>query len=228
MNIKKLVADKATELVQEEMTVGLGTGSTAYWAIQKLGQRVQQGLNIKAVPTSIESERLAKKVGIPLAVLSEINEVDITIDGADEISHNLDLIKGGGGALLREKLVAAISKQLVIIADESKWIKNLGAFPLPVEIVPFGWEITQKQIQKFGCTSKLRLKEGKPYFTDNGNYILECKFNQINSPKELDIGLNLLPGVVENGLFVEMADIVYIATNTGSVNVYERKNLKIY
>lgn len=223
MNIKKLVADKAIELVQEEMTVGLGTGSTAYWAIQKLGQRVRQGLNIKAVPTSIESERLAKKLGIPLAVLSKINEIDITIDGADEISHNLDLIKGGGGALLREKLVASISKQLVIIADETKWIRNLGAFPLPVEIVPFGWEITQKQIAKFGCTSKLRLTEGKTFITDNGNYILDCKFDEIHSPKELDIDLNVLPGVVENGLFVDMADIVYIAANTGSVKVYKRE-----
>lgn len=223
MNIKKIVAHKAIELVQEEMTVGLGTGSTAYWAIQNLGQRVRQGLNIKAVPTSIESERLAKKLGIPLAVLSEINEVDITIDGADEISHNLDLIKGGGGALLREKLVASISKQLVIIADETKWIRNLGAFPLPVEIVPFGWEITQKQIAKLGCAPKLRLTEGKTFITDNGNYILDCKFNEIKSPKKLGINLNLLPGVVENGLFVDMADIVYIAANTGSVNVYKRE-----
>ena len=223
MNIKKLAADRAVELVREDMIVGLGTGSTAYWLIQKLGQKVKQGLRIKGVPTSIESEKLAEDLKIPLASLSEIDEIDITIDGADEISHNLDLIKGGGGALLREKLIASISKQLVIIADESKWIADLGEFPLPVEIVTFGWEITQKQIEKLGSIPTLRMKDKKPFITDNGNYIVDCKFNYISNPEQLSIQLNLLPGVVENGLFVNMADLVYIAASTGEVKTYQRK-----
>src|SRR5690606_35378029 len=156
MEAKRIAAERAVDYIHDEMIVGLGTGSTAYWAIQKLGSKIQEGLNIKAIATSIQSEDLAKKLGIPLIPLSEINEIDITIDGADEVDPNFNLIKGGGGALLREKIIADTSKQFIVVVDEGKLVNHLGAFPLPIEIVKFGYELTIKKLQMLKCEPNLR------------------------------------------------------------------------
>lgn len=223
MNIKKLVGEKAADLVQEGMTVGLGTGSTAYWAIMKLGERVKEGLRITAIATSKDSESLAKELKIPLVSFGEIDQIDLTIDGADEVDPNLNLIKGGGGALLREKIVAAASKKVVIIVDETKQVKQFGAFPLPVEVVPFGVESTKAKIEKLGFTVEIRRTEGNDRFTtDNGNLILDCAFDRIEHPESISQDLNGIPGVVENGLFIQMADIVYVGYGNGEIKSLEK------
>ncbi|NBI29700.1 ribose-5-phosphate isomerase RpiA [Chengkuizengella marina] len=223
MNAKKIAGEKATELITEGMVVGLGTGSTAFWAVEKLGELVKNGLNIKGIPTSKSTEKLAIEMNIPLISFSDVNHIDITIDGADEISPTLDLIKGGGGALLREKIVAFASKKFVVVADESKYVNELGSFPLPVEITPFGFEATIREIQKFKCQTKIRkLEKNEPFITDNGNYILDCYFESIEDSSFLNTQLNLIPGVVENGLFVNMADQVIIGYNDGDVKVLDK------
>lgn len=223
MNMKKLAAEAAVELVNDGMTVGLGTGSTAYWAIQRIGERVAEGLSIRAVPTSEQSEKQARELGIPLVPWPELERIDLTIDGADEIDPQLQLIKGGGGALLREKIVATLSDKLVIVADESKSVPVLGTFPLPAEIVPFAWEATRRQVQALGCSGELRGGEAAPFVTDNGNYILDCRFGAISHPAELQAQLNAIPGVVENGLFVGLASVAYVAHSDGTVKRMERK-----
>lgn len=217
MNPKQLVGEKATEYIKDGMIVGLGTGSTAYFAIQKIGQLVKEGLKIKGVPTSKATEQLATELNIPLLPISEVSEIDVTIDGADEFDPNKQAIKGGGGALLREKIVASVSKFFIIIADESKRSEVLGSFPLPVEVTPFAWEVTQRQVDKFGCDSTLRMKDGKPFVTDNQNYILDCKFEKIENPADLAIQLNQIPGVVENGLFTNMAKLIVCNTADGEI-----------
>ena len=217
MDAKRNAAERAVDYIQDGMIVGLGTGSTAYWAIQKLGSKVQERLNIKAIATSIQSEELAKKLGIPIITFSEINEIDITIDGADEVDPNLYMIKGGGGALLREKIVAAASKQFIVVVDESKLVNCLGTFPLPIEIVKFGFEATIKKLQLLECEPKLRKVEDKVYVTDNGNYIVDCHLNRIEKPEELHNRLNLLPGIVDNGLFVNMTRKVIVGYRNGDI-----------
>jgi ribose 5-phosphate isomerase A len=217
MESKIAAAEKATEYVRDGMIIGLGTGSTAYWAIQKLGAKVKDGLSIKAVATSINSENLAKELGIPLISISEIEEIDITIDGADEVDDEWNLIKGGGGALLREKIIASFSKELIIIIDESKKVNRLGKFPLPIEIVRFGNEITQKKLRKLGCVPKIRTIDNKPFITDNGNYIVDCDFGMIEQPRELHTVINMIPGVVDNGLFIKIATKVIVGFQDGSV-----------
>lgn len=217
MDAKRNAAERAVDYIQDGMIVGLGTGSTAYWAIQKLGSKVQERLNIKAIATSIQSEELAKKLGIPIITFSEINEIDITIDGADEVDPNLYMIKGGGGALLREKIVAAASKQFIVVVDESKLVNCLGTFPLPIEIVKFGFEATIKKLQLLECEPRLRKIENKPYVTDNDNYIVDCHFNRTEKPVEIHNRLNLLPGIVENGLFVNMTRKVIVGYRNGDI-----------
>ncbi|MEH7272712.1 ribose-5-phosphate isomerase RpiA [Neobacillus vireti] len=208
MNEKKEVGEKAVEYVKDGMVVGLGTGSTVFYTITKLGQLVQQGLSIKGVPTSEQTRQLAIELGIPLASLAEIEHIDVAIDGADEVDPRLNLIKGGGGALLREKIIAAAAKTFIVVADSDKNVDTLGTFPLPIEVVPFGYEMTVKHIRELGGSLKLRQKDGTPYLTDNGNYIIDSSFQEITQPRELEKKLNLIPGVVDNGLFVGMADIV--------------------
>ena len=217
MEEKRIAAKRAVDYVHDGMIVGLGTGTTAYWAIKKVALKVHEGLNIKAIATSIQSEELARKLGISLISFSDIDEIDITIDGADEVDYNFNLIKGGGGALLREKIVAAASKQLVIVVDQSKLVNRLGLFPLPVEIVKFGNEVTMKNLSKLQCKAKLRMKNEKVFVTDNGNYIVDCHFDSIENPKELHNKINLIPGVVDNGLFVDMADKVIVGYQNGEV-----------
>jgi ribose 5-phosphate isomerase A len=182
-----------------------------------LGKRLQEGLRFTAVPTSIQTERIAREQKIPLVELTQVKHLDLTIDGADEISRNLDLIKGGGGALFREKMVASISGQLIIIAHDDKYVDQLGAFPLPVEVVPFGWKITCDRIRELGGAPDLRLHQGNPFKTDNDNYILDCDFGPITDPATLHQQLKLLPGVVETGLFVQMTDTVLIGYPDGKV-----------
>ncbi|MFD1954704.1 ribose-5-phosphate isomerase RpiA [Paenibacillus thailandensis] len=220
MNLKKLAADEAVKLIEDGMTVGLGTGSTAYWAIMGIGERVKNGLNIRAVATSEASDRLARELNIPIVPFSEVETIDVTIDGADESDHSLNLIKGGGGALLREKIVASSSKRLVIIADESKVVERLGKFPLPVDVVPFAVELTLRKLAALGCEPKLRRKEdGELFKTDNGNYVADCSFGAIADPAALHDQLNNIAGVVDNGLFIGMADMVIVGHQDGTVSV---------
>ncbi|MFF2890159.1 ribose-5-phosphate isomerase RpiA [Paenibacillus sp. NPDC057967] len=217
MESKRVAAEKAVAYVRDGMVVGLGTGSTAYWAIQKIGKRVKEGLRIKTVATSIQSEQLAIELGIPVLSLSEVNAIDVTIDGADEVDGDWNLIKGGGGALLREKIIAASSKELIIVVDESKLAPKLGKFHLPVEIVPFGANLTRQKLHELGCVTSLRTTQNKPFVTDNGNYIVDCDFKEIEQAEELQTSINLIPGVVENGLFIRLAKKVIVGYLDGSV-----------
>ncbi|WP_141501192.1 ribose-5-phosphate isomerase RpiA [Paenibacillus luteus] len=217
MESKRVAAERAVEFVTDGMIVGLGTGSTAFWAIRKIGQRVKEGLKIQAIATSTASEKLARELGIPLLSFAEIDTIDVTIDGADEVDSNWNLTKGGGGALLREKIVASVSKELIIIVDESKIVEELGSFPLPVEIIPFGYEMTLKQLHKLGAEPLLRKTDDQIYKTDNGNFIADCHFGKIANPEELHQALNLIPGVVDNGLFVKLATHVIVGHKDGSV-----------
>ncbi len=222
MNSKKMVGEKAADLVEEGMTVGLGTGSTAHWAIRKLGERVKEGLGITAIATSKESESLAKELKIPLVSFGEIDQIDLTIDGADEVDPNLNLIKGGGGALLREKIIAAASEKVIIIVDETKLVKQFGAFPLPVEVVPFGVESTKAKVEKLGFTAKIRMtEENNRFITDNGNLILDCAFDRIENPEKISQDLNGIPGVVENGLFIQLASTVYVGYGNGEIKSFD-------
>jgi len=210
---KQRAGERAAEFVQDEMIVGLGTGSTVYWTIRRLGELTRRGLQIRAVPTSRRTETLALEERIPLTSFDSVDELDLTIDGADEVSPSLALIKGGGGALLREKLVAAASRKLVIVVDNSKLVPVLGRFPLPVEIVPFAWEVTLRRVAAVGCMPVRRQANDEPFRSDNGNYILDCPFRTIADPEALHQTLKLLPGVVETGLFVGMTDVVVVGSD---------------
>lgn len=222
MNEKKAVGEKAVEFIQNDMVVGLGTGSTIFYTLHLLGKLVQQGFSIKGIPTSFHTEKLAKELNIPLTSFNEIDKIDIAIDGADEVSMDLDLIKGGGGALLREKIVAKAAKKLIIVADSTKLVGQLGTFPLPVEIVPFGVEATKRHIQKLGIQPELRTVNGTSFITDNGNYILDCACPKINAPNELENKLNMIPGVVDNGLFIRMAHMAITVNENKEVIILER------
>jgi len=215
--MKKLAAEKAVEYVEDGMILGLGTGSTVEYALKKLGERVKGGLKVKGIPTSMHTRKLAKEYKIPLTSLEENPEIDLTIDGADEVDSNLNLIKGGGGALTREKIIASNSKKEIIIIDESKVVKALGIdFDLPVEVLKYGWTSTKKSIEElFGCEVELRKILDDPYITDNGNYILDCIFEKIEEPEEMERNINNVPGVVENGLFIGLVDEVIVGSKQG-------------
>lgn len=208
---KRRAAEHAIELVNDGQVVGLGTGSTAKFAIEGIGRRVREGLSIKAVPTSLATERMARDVGIPLVDLNEVLFVDITLDGADEVDDYFNMIKGGGGALTREKLVAFASKRRVILIDESKLVSKLGqSRSLPVEVLPFAWALSARRVSELGCVASLRERDGQPFVTDNGNYILDCEFGAIGDPPALESRIKLLPGVIESGLFIGIADTLVI------------------
>lgn len=209
---KKQAGEKAITFIQDGMTVGLGSGSTVNVMLALLGERVQEGLAITGIPTSVETERLAIEYGIPLSDFANVDTIDLAIDGADEVDPNLNLIKGGGGSLLREKIVDEPAEQLIIIVDDSKLVKQLGAFPLPVEVVPFGWELVAKKIVEIGAEPQLRKTETDVFVTNNGNYILDCAFPEIRQPKQLHDDLKAMVGVVETGLFPEMTDRVIVAS----------------
>jgi ribose 5-phosphate isomerase A len=219
--IKQRVALKATSLVKPGMMLGLGSGTTMHWFVTALAEHVREGLQFTAVPTSSDVQKLAEEKGIPLTTLNEVDSIDLTIDGADEIDTNWQLIKGGGGALLQEKLVASVSRDLVIIADHSKMVDQLGNFPLPVEVVPYGWKQVQKRLEQFyKIRITLREKNNRPFLTDHGHYILDCHFKQITDAPTLNGELNLIPGVVETGLFIDMVSGLFIGYADGSVKEF--------
>jgi ribose 5-phosphate isomerase A len=212
---KEAAGRAAAKLVREGDIVGLGTGSTAYFAVVALGERVKAGLKIIGIPTSVHTADLARAVGIPLTTLDEHPEIDITIDGADEVDPKLNLIKGGGGALLREKVIATASKKMVVVADFGKVVAVLGKFPLPVEVIAFARTVVERKIVSLGGSPKLRTKaDGSPFVTDNGNEILDCSFGKIEDPPALAGELSGTPGVVEHGLFIGLAKVAVVARGT--------------
>lgn len=220
---KQLAGEEAVRSIQDGMTVGLGTGSTAFFAIQKIGQRIkEEGLRLTCIATSLESEQLARSLQIPIAGFDQIREIDLTIDGADESDRNLQLIKGGGGALLREKIIAYITRHYIIIVDETKYVDTLGKFHLPVEVVQFGWQRTFDHLQQLGSIPKLRERNGAAFITDNGNYILDCNFERIEHPKTLQTQIHNIPGVVECGLFVDRADTLIIGKKNGAIETIHK------
>jgi ribose 5-phosphate isomerase A len=208
------------------MVVGLGTGSTACFAIRKLGERVARGLSIRGVPTSRQSAELAETAGIPLTDLSAVDRIDLTIDGADEVDPAFCLIKGGGGALLREKIVASASQTEIVVVDASKVKDCLGSFPLPVEVTPFGWPSVSRRLAALGCVPVLRGAGGEPFVTDNGNYILDCPFGRIDAPGDLENRILHIPGVVECGLFVGLVHRVLIGRDDGTCQEWTEPRAK--
>ena len=209
---KEAAARASLNFVRDGNIVGLGTGSTAAFAVRMLGERVKAGLKIRGIPTSVQTRDLALSAGIPLTTLDEFQQIDVTIDGTDEFDPQLCLIKGGGGALLREKIIASASRQVVIIADSSKQVAVLGKFPLPVEVIPFAQPLLAKKIAALGATVKLRLDaKGNIFVSDEGHHILDCSFGQIPDPSALGRVLSDMPGVVEHGLFINLATVVLVA-----------------
>ena len=226
---KYVAAKRACDYVESGMKLGLGTGSTAAWLVRCLGELVRdEGLKIKGVPTSTRTAQLARDVGIEVISLDEARWLDLTIDGADEYDGALNLIKGGGGALLQEKIVATASDQMIVIADASKKVETLGAFPLPIEVIPFGWQTSKALVEEalvgmdvMGATTSLRMNGQTPFITDEGNHILDLHLNRIGNARQLSLVLNQIPGIVENGLFIDICDIVITGYGDGRVEVHD-------
>ena len=218
--LKKTAAEEAVTYIRDGQTVGLGTGSTIRFVMAKLAHRIREGLRIRAVATSFESARLARDAGIPLLADDAEWDLDVTLDGADQVDPRLNLIKGGGGALLKEKIVAAASTRFVVVVDESKRVPVLGGnFPLPIEVVPFGWRTIAKRVERYGCSVAPRMQEGRLFVTETGHHILDLTFLKIETPAVLEGELEKIPGVVCSGLFVDRADIVVVATQQGIVTL---------
>jgi ribose 5-phosphate isomerase A len=219
-NPKEVSGRRAADEVKDGMTLGLGTGSTVYFALVRIGERLrEEGLTLRCVPTSVDTEEKARQLGIPLATLEEVERIDLTIDGADEVDPDLQLIKGGGGALLREKVVASISKKVLIVVGRDKLVSRLGAsFLLPVEVVPFARPTVRRALVQLGCAPILRVAGHKqPYITDNGNLILDCHFEGgIPDPRGLELELARIPGIVESGLFIDLAQAVIVGEADGT------------
>jgi ribose 5-phosphate isomerase A len=217
---KEAAARASLRFVKDGQIVGIGTGSTAMHFIKLLGEQVKNGLRIRGIPTSTRSGDLAQSLGIPLTTLDECQEIAVTVDGADEVDPQMRMIKGGGGALLREKIVASATKQLVIVADATKQVGRLGKFPLPVEVIKFAQAVVTKRIAALGADVKLRVgSDGKPFLTDENNHILDCRFGAIPDPDELARELSAIPGVVEHGLFIGMASVVLFARGSEIVEL---------
>ncbi|MBX3463442.1 MAG: ribose-5-phosphate isomerase RpiA [Planctomycetes bacterium] len=217
---KRNAAFAAADLVPNGATVGLGTGSTFRFVLERLAERMRDGLQVRGVPTSRDTAARAAAAGIPLLELDEVDRLDLAIDGADEVDPQKNLIKGGGGAHVRERAVAAAARELVVVVDEKKLVPVLGrAFLLPVEVLPFGWKHAERRIAATGCKPALRQQGGQPFVTDNGNYVLDCKFDGIDDPAWLDEHLNALVGVVDHGLFVGMTGRVVVGQADGKVRV---------
>ncbi|MCU0801562.1 MAG: ribose-5-phosphate isomerase RpiA [Rhodobacteraceae bacterium] len=224
---KFVAAQRAVGFVENGMKVGLGTGSTAAWMVRCLGERIrEEGLRVTGVPTSARTAELALKVGVPITTLDDAKWLDLTIDGADEFDPALNLIKGGGAALLQEKIVATASDQMIVIADAAKEVAQLGAFALPVEVIPFGWQTTKALIEEtlvsmdvMGRDCSLRMNGQSPLVTDEANYIVDLHLKRIGNARQLALVLNQIPGVVENGLFIDICDMVVIGHADGRVIV---------
>jgi ribose 5-phosphate isomerase A len=221
--IKKQSGVYAADFVKQGATIGLGTGSTVYWLIDELGKRIKHGLDITIVPTSAQTAQLAKQAGMTVSSLDETSWLSLTIDGADEIDPQGQLIKGGGGALLQEKIVASASDELIIIADSTKLVSQLGKFPLPVEVIRFGYKQTLQKILESGFCHQatLRQKNGQVYITDHQHYILDCQCGKIADPRLLNDSLHLIPGVVETGLFTGMTRKAIVGYQDGSIKVID-------
>ena len=230
LQLKKAAAAKAVEFVEDGMKLGIGTGSTANEFIRLLALRVKGGLKVTGVATSERSEQLCRELGIPVASLDEMPSLDLDIDGADEIGPKMALVKGGGGALLREKIVAFASARMLVIADQSKLVKTLGAFPLPIEVNPFGLEATKLAIvdvaKSLGLSGNisLRVKNNKTFVTDGGHFILDASFSRISDPESLSNALFSIPGVVEHGLFLNLANKSVVAMANGEIKVLEESD----
>lgn len=225
--LKGLAAAEALNYVESGMRLGLGTGSTAARFVELLGERVKGGLDVVCVPTSEATRAQAEALGIPLTTLDETPFLDVTVDGADELDENLRLIKGGGGALLREKIVATSSDRMIVIADGSKLVPALGRYPLPLEVIRFGLVATRNMVEAqarlVGCEGEISLRVGpggQPFTTDSGNLILDCAFGRIEDAEALDAALKMVPGVVENGLFLGIADVAIVAAEEG-ITIFE-------
>jgi ribose 5-phosphate isomerase A len=217
---KEAAARASLQFVKDGQVVGLGTGSTAAYFIKLLGEKVKNGMRVRGIPTSDRSRELAESLGIPLTTLDECQEIAVTVDGADEVDPQLRLIKGGGGAMLREKIVASATKQLVIVADATKQVPVLGKFPLPVEVIQFAQALVAKRITALGAQVSVRMNgDGTPYVTDERNHILDCRFGQIADADVLARQLGEMPGVVEHGLFIGMASVVLFARGSEIVEL---------
>ena len=225
-NPKEAAGRRAAELIESGTTVGLGTGSTVFFTLQRLAERIhEEGLEVRGVPTSLDTEGKAREMGIPLVGLDEVESIDLTIDGADEIDANFDMIKGGGGALLREKVVASISAREAIVVGRDKVVERLGrGFLLPVEVVPFARPMVRRALAALGAEPNLRLAEQEvAYLTDNGNEILDCRFAEgIADAAGLERAIDEIPGVVESGLFIGLAHVMVVGEADGSAELIER------
>jgi len=214
---KEVAAKEAVKFIRNNDIVGLGTGSTAYYAIKEIAEMVKNGLNIKGVPTSEHTATLATSLGIELLDMNEVSTIDVTIDGADEFDSHLNLIKGGGGALFREKIVASLTKKEIIIADSAKKVDLLGVFKVPVEVVPLALNYVLQELRKLNGIGTVRLKDGKPFISDNNNYIVDTDFGLISHPAALSADLNLIDGVLAHGLFVNLTSIVIMGKGNETV-----------
>ena len=222
--IKQKLGVYAADFIKQDMLIGLGTGTTVYYLLKELGKRRQQGLNFRAVCTSQQTQNILQEEGINYVSLDDVERLQLAIDGADEVDANGNLIKGGGGALLQEKIVEAASDELIIIVDEKKDVQTLGAFPLPVEVITFGWKQVQQKIESgYNIKTKLREKDDKAFITDHKHYILDCYFNSIPHPSQLNTALHLIPGVVETGLFVGMATKIITGYANGNIEARDIK-----
>lgn len=218
---KELAAKEAVKYVSDNKIIGLGTGSTIYYAIKEIAELVKNGLQIQAVPTSNKTQELAIALGIPLIDINTIDKIDITIDGADEFTKDLTLIKGGGGALLREKIVASMTKEEIIIADSSKHVDKLGKFKLPIEVIPFASKYVHSKIRALQGKGNIRLMQDRPFLTDEGNHIIDVDFGFIANPPELSSLINEVEGVVGHGLFINLAQKVIMGSNDDII-VFEK------
>ena len=207
---KMLAAARSVEFIEDGMAVGLGSGSTARYFVRELGKRIRAGLDVRGIPTSRKTSCLAVEEGIPLTDFSKIRRLDVTVDGADEVDPSMNLIKGGGGALLREKIVASATDRLIVVCDSRKPVDWLGRFPLPVEVVSFGWQLAANEISSLDCRVVLRKVADEPFLTAQGNFILDCHFEKIVDAEELSSQLRRIVGVVETGLFVGLTDLVIV------------------
>ncbi len=222
MNEKQLAAEKSIEFIKDGMTLGLGTGSTIFFLVNKLAELVKQGLDVKCVSTSNQTSELAKSLGIKISNLNEVDQIDLTIDGADEVDKNLNGIKGGGGALLFEKIVAAASKEVIWIVDSSKFVSKLGKFPLPVEVISYGSNHLSKRFMNSGYNPEIRKNGSEIYITDSGNEIIDLHLNEIDDSLKLEQEIKLIPGVVEVGLFNNIANMVIVGKEN-SAEIISRK-----